>query len=239
MQQKHIQKIDSFDLPKIRNEAAKILANQPIQEVKKHYLAGKEFYINWFVEYASNLINRRFEIDIRNQHVIASLWDYFFNPAKFDRENNVYSSGKGILLYGEPGSGKTELIRILNTLVKGDKIIEFDFARFYNMTTLVEDLGNRAFKRSTKNIFFDELGLERSKAVKHYGNQIDVDEEVILIRYDEFRNGTVTHFTTNLTADMMKARYNPRVLSRLNEMCNLMSLTGVDRRITARPIRKY
>ena len=230
--------IDSFDLEEIRKEATKKLLEKQ-EEKSSSPVFGKPFEKEKFISYASNLINRKFEIDDKNLKIVSSLWDYFFNPAKFDEENTVYSSGKGIMLYGAPGGGKTELMRIFCNLAKGISDIEFDFARFYNLSARVEELGNKAFNQSTKNFLFDELGLERSKSVKHYGAAIDIDEEVILIRYDKFRNGSISHFTTNLTAEMIKTRYNPRVLSRLNEMCNVMSLTGVDRRATARPKRKY
>ncbi len=233
-----MEQINSFDLEQIRKDAAKKVLEQQTEYITNS-LVGREFEKDKFIAYASKLIKRTFEIDAKNEKVVASLWDYFFNPAKFDEENSVYSSGKGIMLYGAPGSGKSELMRIFCNLVKGIAEVEFIFARFYTLSGKVEELGNQAFKPNVNHILFDELGLERCKAIKRYGASIDVDEEIILMRYDEFRNGTVTHFTTNLTEKMIKARYNPRVLSRLNEMCNVMSLTGVDRRATARPKRKY
>jgi hypothetical protein len=82
-----------------------------------------------------------------------------------------------------------------------------------------------------KNYCFDDLGLER--IVKHYGNECNVMQEVILSRYDLFiRAGMITHFTTNLSTQQIENRYGEHVLSRLVEMVNFISFesSAIDKR---------
>ncbi len=66
---------------------------------------------------------------------------------------------------------------------------------------------------------FDDMGTEDE--VKHYGTQINVLGQVILMRYELFQERHVlTHFTSNLTAPQIEQHYGERVRSRLREMCN-------------------
>jgi len=85
-----MEQINSFDLDKIRKDAAKKILEQPSEYITNS-LSGREFEKDKFIAYTSKLIKRNFEIDAKNEKVVSNLWDYFFNPAKFDKENAVYS----------------------------------------------------------------------------------------------------------------------------------------------------
>ena len=67
---------------------------------------------------------------------------------------------------------------------------------------------------------------------KHFGNEINALENVILNRYDK-KLFTKTHFTTNLSADEITEMYGTRVKSRLRKMCNMICFneTSFDRRV--------
>ena len=149
---------------------------------------------------------------------------------------------KGILLTGPIGCGKTCLITIIKYflseqdqhIVKPARDVSFEF-QSEGFETI-----NRYSKKSfhsvggemhPKNYCFDDLGLER--IVKHYGNECNVMQEVILSRYDLFiRAGMLTHFTTNLSMQQIENRYGEHVLSRLTEMVNFISFesSAIDKR---------
>ncbi|WP_338813258.1 hypothetical protein V9L05_18110 [Bernardetia sp. Wsw4-3y2] len=98
--------------------------------------------------------------------------------------------------------------------------------------------GDAGIHHDRRNWLFDELGLERCREVKHYGQPVDIDDEIIRTRYEFFLAGSITHFTSNLDKKMLEERYDVRANSRLSQMCNILILAGKDRRVTARPRRE-
>jgi len=57
-----------------------------------------------------------------------------------------------------------------------------------------------------------------------FGNNVNVMREIILSRYDLFiAKGTITHFTSNLTANGIMEMYGSEVRSRIREMCNIIT----------------
>lgn len=76
---------------------------------------------------------------------------------------------------------------------------------------------------------FDDFGAEGD--AYHYGNKVNVMEEILQDRYEAFgRYGMRTYITTNLNEEEIEGAYGTRVISRLREMCNFLVLKGQDRR---------
>ncbi len=76
------------------------------------------------------------------------------------------------------------------------------------------------YSRTLKNYCFDDLGSEA--ASKYFGNDCNVMAEILLTRYDIFKEkGIITHLTTNLTATEIEEIYGNRLRSRMREMFNL------------------
>ena len=85
--------------------------------------------------------------------------------------------------------------------------------------------------RTPKNYCFDDLGSE--SASKYFGNDCNVMAEILLTRYDIFKEkGIITHLTTNLTAGEIETIYGNRLRSRMREMFNLFGYdeTSCDKR---------
>jgi len=74
-------------------------------------------------------------------------------------------------------------------------------------------------------IFFDDLGSEN--IANHYGASINIMSEIIIRRYEK---KLLTHFTSNLSIEEIKAFYGMRVYDRLREMVNDTLLLGESRR---------
>jgi DNA replication protein DnaC len=82
-----------------------------------------------------------------------------------------------------------------------------------------------------KILCLDDLGVEQN--IKHFGNECNTIEEILLQRYDLLVNsGIITHATTNLNANELEGLYGIRVRSRLRSMFNLISfpITSIDKR---------
>lgn len=151
------------------------------------------------------------------------------------------SLGKGILLGGTVGNGKTTLMRLFcsnqrqvfmiksaaevaNKWLTGGEEAIIDC---YEPKLLpVNDADN--FYHSFAGLCLDDCGTEDVK--NHFGNRVNVIGQIIEARYFKNATGPFFHVTTNLNADQMKEFYGPRVMSRLREIMNVIELKGEDRR---------
>lgn len=142
---------------------------------------------------------------------------------------------KGILLFGTPGTGKTTAMKFFSNRFQ---IPWFSAIWIANDSSCYE-LGDwyRWFclNFGKSDIIIDDLGSERD--IKKYGNE-GIISDIISFReqaYQEF--GALTHFTTNLMGEKgtekmlgIEQRYGARIASRIIGMCDIVMLTGNDRR---------
>lgn len=184
-----------------------------------------------------------FTIDEKNREAYNLLFYYMASHKNFETTEAQHALGRGLLLLGQIGTGKTDMMRILqrcfNRLQDSRRfayVSMIELARQYSIQ------GPEVIDRySRKNLYVDEFGLidaaniRKFESVSYYGNRVDVGELLVLNRYDEYKNGILTHFSTNLSGKQIEELYDPRTFSRLFEMCNFIPVTGSDRRKTAKP----
>jgi len=137
---------------------------------------------------------------------------------------------KGIYLNGLIGVGKTSTMRIFRDFLLPEYRFttkacrEVAFAFIQGGPEVIFKFTNRFEYKSDipRDYCFDDLGLE-SKS-KFFGNNVNVMREIILSRYDLFiEKGTITHFTSNLSAKGIMDMYGSEVRSRIREMCNIIT----------------
>jgi DNA replication protein DnaC len=142
----------------------------------------------------------------------------------------MYRKGRGVVLYGPVGTGKTFAAAcVANALVdKGRAVLMTSFTRINNILSAernkqeyLDELGRYDL------IVIDDLGTERDDA---QGRMAELVFTVIDARYRQHKPLIIT---TNLTADELKyaaeVKYQ-RIYSRLYEMCAFMEVKGTDRR---------
>jgi DNA replication protein DnaC len=183
---------------------------------------------NWIEAKGKELYGENFALNQSDLPVLHKLVAYFL---KDEITANKYglNMGKGILLTGPIGVGKTSLINILKFFLKNEdryivktcRDISFEFIEDgYNVIHKY----SRGISRQVaiKSFCFDDLGVEGS--LKYYGNECNVMAEIILSRYDLFiSQKLITHITTNLSASEIEEIYGNRIRSRMREMFNLIS----------------
>jgi hypothetical protein len=193
----------------------------------------------WILEYVPT-----FEIDKQSEPIVKSLGMWAFRANSFNIPSLGQYTDKGLLLSGPVGSGKSEVMRLLQKYVAWLKSpYRFNSEVVWKFAPGYKSEGYHVFNRVLKgNWYFDELaltsqdGIPQVEMVTDYGNKIFVGEYLIMMRYNEFkRYGFQTHFSTNCTPVQLEKIYGKRCFSRLLEMCNFLDYPGRDRRLTVRP----
>lgn len=179
-----------------------------------------------------------FILDEYNTGIVENLCRYFTHDPRC-----TYDFKKGLLMYGPVGCGKTTLmeffrhnqtnsfacfpVRDISDLYSKGKDGGSDAILRFKALLPSSDI-NKTFGQHFIGVCFDDLGTEVDK--KHYGNESNVMAEILLTRYDRFKNPDhkdkskwgKTHITTNLNTTQLEERYGKRVRSRLREMFNVV-----------------
>ncbi|MHB1148518.1 MAG: P-loop NTPase family protein [Lutibacter sp.] len=185
------------------------------------------------------IFDKNFRLYKEDESLLFKLCCYYIQDhwtcAKMGIDTN-----KGLLLSGPVGCGKTSLMQLLTYLAPHKTNYEIIPTR--NIVFNFNAAGFEVLEKynDTKNYCFDDLGGEPTGC--HYTKECNVMGEILLSRYDVFKNGREpvlsltkgkTHITTNLNAYELEARYGGRVRSRLREMFNLIGFdeSSKDKRI--------
>lgn len=156
------------------------------------------------------------------KEVLRMLTAYFSG-----NECGEVDQGKGIYLYGQVGTGKTSVMEAMQLMARA---LRYDVRRFrmtrvqevYEMALRQEELGWMA----GENRCFDDIGFSQSK-VKIWGNSVNPLEGILTRRYNRRMEWT-THATSNVPPGALSELFDERLLSRFNEMFNIVPLFGWD-----------
>ena len=132
----------------------------------------------------------------------------------------VLERSAGVLLQGKNGIGKTHLIAAtINELAaKGKRV------RFGNITTLMDRYGKAV--TNCDYLAIDDLGQEYSMGYKQDDAKVFF-YNVVNKLYEQEKGVMIT---TNLTAAETEKKYGAAVLSRLQEMCEIVKYDDIDYR---------
>lgn len=162
--------------------------------------------------------------DLSNPRLSKAMLKYAENFDNFKKE------GKGLLLYGTVGTGKTYFSAcIANYLIEqGHKVLMTNFARLINILQEKQFSDKQAYidnLNTYKLLIIDDLGAER--------NSEYMQEHVFNIIDARYRSGLPMIITTNLTPDELfdaKDIGRKRIYDRITERCIAVEVSGESRR---------
>lgn len=190
-----------------------------------------------------------YEIDGFNLKILQHLNLWANRDKKFNNLTPGWHIDRGLLLWGNPGSGKDEVFRLLNqylTYLRSpyhfDHRIVWEFSERFSKK---DGGGYGCFSEEGKaNRYYEELCLTdeatdypTKEVAQHMGNKVLVGSEIIHLAHNSFKNnGIQAHFSTNVEEERLRIIYGERAYSRLKYMCNFIKITGKDRRKELSPV---
>lgn len=148
--------------------------------------------------------------------------------------------GKGALLLGSLGVGKTIMMRVMQVIFK-DSERKFKWVNCLSFKDMLEegmttvDIKNLYGKNLKQDLYIDDLGLGQVD-YKSYGNVTNIIAEILFERDELFvMENFLTHLSSNVPttvpADALDKKsiekmYGDRILDRIKQMCNLIEWKG-------------
>lgn len=134
--------------------------------------------------------------------------------------------GKGLLIRGTPGIGKSTFIRLLHRMdmKKIEHPKPFHTIQCSALSNAYALEGRKALQPILQlSCCFDNLGREMTTS--HFSQRFELMQHVLLDRADDFvTTGLITHLTTNLSGDEIEKRYGWEVRSKMKFMFNQIVL---------------
>ena len=150
---------------------------------------------------------------------------------KLNREQTkeyLKNKSTGTILIGEPGIGKTTLVRTPRMVSASLLAMEFQV----HGLDAIKGLINPMIEYESRTVTIGDLGIEED--VKHFGNGLDPIAYVVQRVYDMNQatpdNPVKLMITTNLDKDTLINKYGVRVVERLWEMCDRIVLEDTNLR---------
>lgn len=230
-----------------RQKESKILTNEYLKKIDEEVEQKKEFDIakysfavvhNIFKEVGlsmeDSILDKNFDIIFTAEYskLFVKLKSYF-TGAKCDLDPN-----KGIALMGNIGNGKTTLMKAFsgnpiqkyNVVPSRTIVDQYDIEGKEAVLRFSNPSKSKFYKDEITGFCFDDVGLE--EAGKFYGKKVNVMEEVFLNLYDKKGqiNFNTTHITTNDTPQELQSKFDLRVIDRMKDMYNFVSLNETSKR---------
>ena len=223
---------------RVHNQEIPISVLQEYKSIQKLIIQSDFSYENFarLMEIHGQIIyGLHFRLFKEDKDVILQLYAYFTGDINLCKHYGI-DLRKGLFLSGKTGVGKTVHMKILRQFMSYKE--RFKMKSCTQLALEYMDQGSQILTKYGRNYVdhvdqntinqsycLDDIGTEDE--VKHYGTQINVLGQIILMRYELYQERQVlTHFTSNLTAPQIEKHYGDRVRSRLREMCNWIQYTA-------------
>lgn len=239
----------------IGNIAKNIAATQDTKGVKRldHFLVSTQMVaaIERFLQYGRTF-TPKFVCDKDNEWAFSQIICWAFadpamqaiDPKSFAEGNLQTTNGdlcKGLYICGPTGTGKSLALEVLGEFIRYVR----PHARLCGEPQLIQWMCYRAadiwgaaaidphaidWYKKFPILCIQDLGSEPASDAVYMGSRREPLREILEYRGD--RHDLMTLISSNYAIDSpeIHSRYGDRVASRLREMCNMLVITGKDRR---------
>lgn len=145
----------------------------------------------------------------------------------------AYPLTKGLFMYGAPGTGKTEIMQVMERFCRENVL-----TKSFELTSLsavhIQTKAEKDHDPITKNVqhdrCLDEFGRFVGPVIR-FGESLDINEALIEMRYERFkRYGQLSHFIANTTPNEISDAFSPMIFDRLRSMCTSIHFKGESKR---------
>lgn len=168
--------------------------------------------------------------------ILQCLVRYFTNdPEPFFLPNakKPVALHKGLFIYGEPGTGKTEIMLALQKFCDAhgmEKAFKFTSMSAVHIQTKTDKEFDPVSENVQHDRCFDEF-CRHAGAVIRFGDALDINEAIVELRYERWkRYGQLSHFIANATPNDVETLFSPMVFDRIREMCTSVPFPGKSKR---------
>jgi len=204
-------------------EDAKQELNDKKQGIQKRRFVANlnpEQFRDLFVIIATGIIadrgiDKEFVINSQNHEILKQLYLYLTCNTNFQGE-----LGKGILLAGKNGVGKTVIMLTFIEIVK--KLCRISI-RHYHAKVISPIVAKDGYGDLIQRpLFIDDIGKEQ-REIMIYGTRLQPIADLIAMRYDK---GSITYATSNYNHDTLQEFYGITTTERFKEMFNIFVVEG-------------
>lgn len=235
---KDVEKLDALMNPSNVNELIRSISFTPEKSMKyvpEQIMDYKEAakVLHAALKHFIAMDRRELVINANKLKVYRMISQYIALDRDFEKENPGFDLNKGLFIYGKIGTGKSILFNSLELIFKKMDFFYHKFERISCKKIVLQV--DEVQKLSAINPYlkrqwmFDDLGHEKNM-LKLWGNNVNVMEEIMTERYNQFiDHGTKTHVTSNLAIadpDEITLMYGDRVRDRFNQMFNFIYMGG-------------
>lgn len=176
---------------------------------------------------SENIFGKRLLVTNDNKKFITALCYFLSRDERFEKELG-HSLKKGLLIRGISGVGKTFLVRC----IEENSLSPINVLSMIDIQEEIRTKGEYAINMAGKKIIYlDDVGTEEA-TVNHFGTKINFFKNFIELVYLKNQNKTFSQLmiSTNNSFAEIEDKYGFRVRSRMNEMFNVIDVTGSDMR---------
>jgi predicted Rossmann fold nucleotide-binding protein DprA/Smf involved in DNA uptake len=205
---------------KQQNEKRKAAETEAINNLRKTWTAKMMLrFMRWTCHeyYGKSLIENEYTLPL-----IKAVCFFLSEDERFETELG-YSFGKGLLIRGKCGLGKTFAVKC----VAQNELNPVSIHSMLEISEAVKEDG--VYELSGKKIYIDDVGSEQA-VVNHYGTKINWLKEFLETFYLRSNHYNKLILSTNLNFSQIEDVYGFRVRSRLKDMFNVIDVEGKDLR---------
>ena len=177
------------------------------------------------------------------QAMLSSGYEPTFDPtatrvlATWYAAHCVERARRGLLLYGQPGTGKTFFLSKFSGTRLRQAVWFVDLWKSHNWGEYFNEIAYGIWDEGKIHVGPVDLAIDdlsQEPVGIAYGAREEVMERVLCDRYRHWhKNGAKTFITSNRSMDELQSRYGRRIMDRLGEMCLLVEFTGKSARTGA------